>query len=199
VDFVDLLRRRRMVRAYAPTPVPDDVLSSIAWAAQRTPSAGNTDALEILLLAGPSRVRSYWDVTLPEERRESFKWRALVDAPALMVLWTRPEAYVERYSESDKAQQALGESQDAWPVPYWWVDAGGAALAMQMAAQDAGVACLFFAVGRHERAVRERFGVPDELRAVGALTLGYRATDEPGLSVARDRRSPEEIVHRGTW
>ncbi len=188
-----------MVRAYATTPIPDDVLSSIAWAAQRTPSAGNTDALDILLLAGSAEVGSYWDVTLPEERRQAFKWRALVDAPALMVLWTRPEAYVQRYSESDKSQQALGESQDAWPVPYWWVDAGGAALAMQLAAQDAGIACLFFAVGAHEQAVRERFGVPDDLRAVGAITLGYPVADESGSSVSRDRRDSLEILHRGIW
>ncbi len=188
-----------MVRAYAPTPVPDDVLRSIVWAAQRTPSAGNTDALDVLLLAGSAEVRSYWAVTLPEERRSSFKWRALVDAPALMVLWTRPAAYTERYSEADKSHQAMGDAQEAWPVPYWWVDAGGAALAMQLAAQDAGVACLFFAVGKHEQAVRERFGVPDHLRAVGALTLGYPAADEPGLSAARGRREPEEILHRGTW
>ncbi|MFV1990268.1 MAG: nitroreductase family protein [Acidimicrobiales bacterium] len=199
MDFEDLLRRRRMVRAYEPTPVPSDVLRKIVWAARRAPSAGNTDALDILLLSGAEEVSAYWAVTLPQERRASFKWRALVDAPALMVLWTRPEAYTDRYGEADKAAQGLGEAQERWPVPYWWVDAGGAALAMQLAAQDAGLGCLFFTVGDHENAVRARFGVPPDRRAVGALTFGYPVNDEPGLSVSRARRDPEDIVHRGTW
>ena len=47
-----------------------------------------------------------------------------------------PDAYVQRYGESDKAHTSLGEGRDAWPVPYWTVDASMAAMVILLAAED---------------------------------------------------------------
>lgn len=198
MEFDDLLRRRRMVRAYESKAITSEVLNRICAAAFRAPSAGNTDALDLLLLEGPEQVASYWATTLPPEKQVSFRWQGLLSAPALIVLWTTSEAYVERYAQDDKAS-FLGEDAEHWTVPYWWVDGGAAALALQLAAQNEGLGCLFFGLFKHEDAVREQFGVPADRRAIGAITLGYPADDEPGLSAPREHRDVSETVHKGRW
>ena len=39
------------------------------------------------------------------------------------------DAYVSRYAQPDKERTGLGASADAWPVPYWYIDTGMAAMA----------------------------------------------------------------------
>src|SRR5215210_5612475 len=67
-------------------------------------------------------------------------------------------AYRRRYAEPDKARSGLADGP--WPVPYWHVDAGFAALLMLLTAVDAGLGELFFGVSDHD-GVRRTFGVPD--------------------------------------
>src|SRR5205807_4962912 len=88
---------------------------------------------------------------------------------------------------------------EAWPVPYWHVDAGFAALLVAMTAVDAGLGALFFGVFEVD-AFRTAFGVPDDYTPVGAVAVGHRAPDdEPSGSLARGRRPRDELVHRGRW
>jgi nitroreductase len=123
LDLADAVRRRRMVRAFRDDPVDPRVVDRLVDLARRAPSAGNSQGMAYLVLEGADTA-AYWDVTLPAERRATFGWPGLVDAPVLLVVLVRPAAWVERYAESDKAAAGLGGSADDWPVPYWWVDAG---------------------------------------------------------------------------
>jgi len=128
----------------------------------------------------------------------------LVAAPVLVVVAVRPDAYVDRYAEPDKAATGLGGSTEAWSVPYWWVDAGAAIEHLLLGAVDAGLGACLFGLFDHEPAVASAFGVPDGWRLVGTVALGHRpASDEaaeaPGRSQARPRRPLAEVVHRGGW
>lgn len=51
-DFDTVVRERRSVRRYLPTPVPDDVLSKIFELAQQTPSNCNTQPWQVHILSG---------------------------------------------------------------------------------------------------------------------------------------------------
>src|ERR687897_3835010 len=110
-----------------------------------------------------------------------------------------PDAYVERYGESDKRATGRGAGQSAWPVPYWWVDGGMAVQTLLLAATDAGLGALFFGLFDHERSVLDRVGVPPGWRALGVVALGWPAPDEPGRSAARPRPPLGDVVHRGGW
>src|SRR5690606_7060757 len=123
----------------------------------------------------------------------------LVAAPVLLVALVRPESWVERYGEPDKASTGLGEGVDAWSVPYWWVDGGAAVEHLLLGAVDAGLGACFFGLFGHERAVLAALGVPEGWRAVGTVALGHPAPDEPGRSAARPRLSLADVVHRGGW
>ena len=191
------MRARRMVRAFTDAPVADDLLEELLDLARRAPSAGNTQSLELLALRGAD-VSTYWEATLGD-RTDSFRWQGLLVAPVLVVPYVRPDAYAERYSESDKERTGLGAGVDAWPVPYWWVDGGAAVENLLLAAAAAGLGACFFGQFEHEAAVREAFGVPDSHRALGTVALGHPAPDERGASSGRPRPPLDEIVHRGHW
>ena len=188
-----------MVRAFAPRPVDADVVDGLIDLATAAPAAGNTDGREYLVLDTPEATTAYWDTTLPPDRRATFRWTELLAAPVLILVVVRPESWVERYREPDKDRTGLGDGQDAWGVPYWWVDAGMAAMTILHGAVDVGLGALFFGVFEHEAAVVSRFGVPDDRRVVGVIALGHPLADEPGRSATRRRRAAGEVVHRNRW
>jgi nitroreductase len=83
-------------------------------------------------------------------------------------------------------------------VSYWDVDAAFATMLALLTAVDAGLGALFFSVFEPD-ALRTEFRIPDRLAPLGAVAIGFPLPDEPSPSVARGRRLPSEVVHRGGW
>lgn len=193
MEFYEVVRRRRMVRAFTAEPVPDDVLARVLAAALRGPSAGFSQGLDLIVLTGPD-VERYWARTLPD--RTGFRWQGLLAAPVLVVPVVDPSAYAARYSEPDKAHARLG-SVGAWPVPYWFVDGGAAVENLLLACVAEGLGACFFGQFDHEADVLALLGAPAHLRAVGTISLGWPAPDEPGRSAGRPRRT--DAIHFGGW
>ncbi len=196
MEFTDILRKRRMVRSFDDRPLAAPVVERVLAAAVRAPSAGFTQGVDLLVLHGPAETGRYWDAALPPERRASFPWPGLLRAPLLVVVLTDEGAYRRRYAEPDKAASRLADRP--WPVPYWHIDAGFAALLMLLTAVDAGLGALFFGVSDHD-GLRRAFGVPADWTPVGAVAVGHPLADEPSPSLARGRRPLEEVVHRSRW
>ena len=152
-----------------------------------------------MVLEGADTAR-FWDHTLPVDRRADFAWPGLLDAPMILLPLADPGAYVERYAEPDKRTTGLGEGVEAWPVPYWTVDTSFAVMTLLLAAEAQGLGALFFGVFRGEAELRTALGIPADLELLGALAIGWPAeAHRPGVSAARRRRAPEEIIHRGGW
>jgi nitroreductase len=90
-----------------------------------------------------------------------------------------------------------------WPVPFWYVDTGMAALCMLLTAVDEGLgACLFGIQADQREGFRREFGVPEAYEPVGGITVGYRHPDlapQDAVSVDARRRRQEDVVHRGHW
>ena len=118
-----------------------------------------------------------------------------------MLVYVDPCAYVERYAEPDKAHTGLGDDSSEWPVPYWFVDGGAAAMALLLAAEAAGLGALLFGQFEHEQALRTVFGVPEDRRAVATIALGHPAVDgrHASRSAARGRPDPGTRIHHGAW
>jgi nitroreductase len=192
-----------MTRAFQARPLAPGVLDGLVDLASRSPSAGKTQGWHLVVLEGPDTAR-FWDTTLPADRRPGFAWPQLLDAPVIALPLADPHAYVERYGEPDKAATGLGAGIDAWPAPYWTIDAAMAVMTLLLAAEEAGLGALLFGVFHGEAALRAAVGMPDRLELLGAVALGYRLDGEesperPGRSARRPRRDPTEIIHRGGW
>ena len=109
-------------------------------------------------------------------------------------------AYLDRYAEADKGWTDRDEAR--WPVPYWHVDTGMAALLVLQTAVDEGLGACFFGVPPDRiPALRAEFGVPDRFMPVGAITVGHRtdSTGALGSAARRQRRPLEDVVHHGRW
>jgi nitroreductase len=173
-DFADVVRRRRMTRAFTSDPVDRAVLDELVDLAARAPSAGKTQGWHLVVLEGAETGR-FWDITLPAVRRDSFRWKRLLSAPIIALPLADAKAYTDRYSQPDKAQTGLGAGPDAWPVPYWTIDASMSVMTMLLAAEANGLGALFFGVFRGERELRQALGIPPGLELLGAIALGYPA------------------------
>lgn len=188
-----------MVRSFTDDPLDVATVDALCDLARRAPSAGNTQATAFVVLDRQDALARYWDVTLPTERRASFRWAGLLRAPILVLVAVRPGAYVDRYAEPDKAPTGRGDGEHRWPVPYWWVDAGAAIEHLLLGAVDAGLGACLFGAFDDEPALAAAFGVPEGWRLVATVAIGHPAADEPGRSTARPRTPIGEIIHRNRW
>jgi FMN reductase [NAD(P)H] len=190
-----------MVRHYVDEPVPEDVLERILGAVRRAPSAGFSQGQRLVVVTDAEGRRAIADLLEePESVAEGFEpW--LATAPVHVVICTREADYHDRYRKEDKLVE--GREID-WPVPYWFVDAGAAMMALLMAAIDEGLASGFLGVPVEKQAELKRLlEIPDDVDVVGIATLGRGAPD-PRWSASTSRateprRSLEEIVHRERW
>ncbi len=197
MDFSELVRARRMVRAFDPQRIDPEVLDRVLDAARRAPSAGNSQGWDFVVLEGVDTAK-FWDVTLPPERRATFRWQQLLDAPVVVLPLANRQAYLDRYAEADKAATGLA-SADRWPVPYWQVDTAFATMLLLLAAQDAGLGALFFGVFRGGDRLLANLGVPPGRDLIGAVALGRPLDAQQGRSSDRPRRALDDVVHRGGW
>jgi nitroreductase len=203
-EFAEVVRSRRMTRAFDDRPIAPGVLDRLVELAGRAPSAGKTQGWHLVVLEG-AETSLFWDSTLPAVKRDSFRWQRLLNAPVIALPLADAKAYVERYAEPDKVQTGLGSGAAAWPVPYWTVDTSMAVMTLLLAAHDVGLGALFFGVFRGERELRQRLGIPAGLELLGAIALGHPAppaddaASGPGRSAGRERRPAAQIIHRGRW
>jgi nitroreductase len=185
-----------MTRTFDGRPVDPALLDELVDLAARAPSAGKTQGWHLVVLEGP-RTALFWDATLPVERRAAFAFPGLLAAPTIAIPVAEPDAYVARYGEGDKAATGLGSGPDAWPVPYWTVDASMAVMTFLLAAEEAGLGALFFGVFHGEGAVRAALGIDARDQVIGAIALGWPAPDpRPGRSAGRARRAVAERLRR---
>jgi len=196
VDFQEVIRKRKMVRSFEDRPVDHATVERMVANAQRAPSAGFSQGWAFLVLEGKEQAATYWDALWPEPGRTRFGWPDMFNAPVLIVCLSNKSQYLERYSRPDKGWTDRDEKR--WPVPYWDVDAGMAALNILLTAVDAGLGALFFGVFRPE-AVRDAFGVPPRYQPVGVIAVGYAAPDERSPSLRRGHRPAADVIHRGRW
>ena len=189
-----------MVRAFTDEPVDPAVVDDLIDLARRAPSAGNSQGMAYLVLEGADDRPLLGRLAARAERRASFGWPGLVDAPVLVVVLVRPSAWVERYAEPDKAAAGLGDVRGRL--------AGallvgrrrhGVGAPPARARSTPGLGACFFGLFGHEDDVLAGLGVPEGWRAVGTVALGHPAPDPPGLSASRARPPLDEVLHRGGW
>jgi nitroreductase len=197
VEYAEVLRRRRMVRRFTDQPVPAQARERILASAVRGPSAGFSQGWSFLVLDGAEQTDRFWTASGADLEAPGRWLEGLRRAPLIVLPLSSKDAYLDRYAEPDKGW--TDRAEDRWPVPYWHVDAGMAALLMLLTAVDEGLGGCFFGVPRPAiEPVRQEFGVPREWAPVGAVAIGH---PEPGAlsSTHRERKPLEEVLHRGSW
>ncbi len=189
-----------MVRSFSGAPLDRSVLESVLTQAVRAPSAGNTGAVDAVVLEGKDQSALFWEATTTDEwRATSRRWPGFSRAPVIVALFVHVDAYAARYREPDKASVDPTGIRD-WPVPYWFVDGGFFAMLLLLAAVDAGVGACFIGNFRGEAELRSALGAPPDRTYAGAVLLGEPdGADHPSPSLDRERRNAADVFHRGRW
>lgn len=201
MDFAEVVTRRRMVRDFDPDMSVDaDVVQRALEHAIRAPSAGFSQGWDFLVLDTPQDVARWWEATTDRDEDADAWLRGMRKAPVLVVCLGNKHAYLDRYAEADKGFD--DRSEDRWPVDYWDVDTGMAALLVLLTAVDEGIGACLFGVqpATHDR-VRAAFDIPDNRSFVGVVALGHPAQDEQrmGSPRTRARRTVDDVSHHGRF
>jgi len=196
MEFQDVVRKRRMYRQFDPERmVPREVLERIVKNGTRAPSAGHSQGWGFLVLETPEDRATFWEVTNRPGQEEATGSPSMHTAPAIIIPFANKQAYLDRYAEPDKGFPPNYEAR--WRVPHWYVDTAYASLTMLLSIVDAELGAIFFSV-RDPGPLREAFGVPEGFDPIGAIALGYPASDGPPARRSQ-RRPADEVIHWGRW
>ena len=148
MDFFEVIHRRRSVRKYAPAPVPRAVLEQIVQAGIEAPSGCNEQLRHYVIVDDPAVVAQMLPIS-----------GALTGSAAVIVLLVEPKA------------TPYGE--------FWVQDASAAMENMLLAAVALGYEGCWVEghVRRHEAALRELLGVPENLRIWSLTPIGKAASE----------------------
>ncbi len=197
-----------MTRSFSDQPVAAAVLDRVLGVASHGPSAGFSQGVDLVVLAGPAQTRCFFEMTSDEEfLLDPGALHGLLRAPVVVLPVCDPSAYVARYAEADKARSSLaGLPAERWAVPYWLVDASFSVMLLLLAATNEGLGALFFRLHRDPGPLLRALGAPETSQVIGAVALGYEAAPDSSAASAksgsparRARRPLGEVVHRGRW
>jgi nitroreductase len=190
VEFQEVVRRRHMVRHFTEEPVSAMSLDRILGNAVRGPSAGFSQGQAFLVLTGED-LKRFWAVA------GAAAGPAVTAAPVVIVPMSSKRVYLDRYALPDKGWTDRDETR--WPVPFWLIDTGMAALLILLTVVDEGLAALYFGINPEDVGpFREAFGVPDDHEPIGAIAIGHDAEASPRDLRSR-RRPAQDVIHYGRW
>ncbi|MBD3216812.1 MAG: nitroreductase [candidate division Zixibacteria bacterium] len=169
MDFFDVINKRRSIRAYERKAVEEDKLRKVLKAGQRAPSANNKQSWKFIVVRDKLKI---------EKLTYACKQQNFVnEAPVLIIAC------------ASNIEYKMTCGQLAYPI-----DTSIAMTHMMLAATalDLGTCWLgaFF-----EDKVKKLLKIPDDIRVVGILTLGY-SRFEPSET---NRKSLSEIVSFDKW
>lgn len=169
MDYFELIRRRRSIRAFARKPVEDAKLQQILEAARLAPSAGNLQAYEIYVAQRPEVRAALAAAALGQD--------FIRQAPVALVFCTHPRRSSVRYGDRGSRLYALQ-------------DATIACTFAMLAAAALGLGTVWVGAFRDED-VWKAIGSPRDQQPIAILPVGYPA-ESPAPT---DRRPLKEFVH----
>lgn len=183
-SLMDIIRERRSVRAYSDRPVDDDTLREITEAARLAPSACNSQCWRFVAARGPVKDRlvdeALGKIAVPN------RWAK--QAPVIIAACADLS-----FIPHKAAPKVTG-------IDYHLLDMGIAVEHMVLRATELGLGTCWIG-WFDEGAVRRLLEIPDKVRVVSLITLGYAKGDGPR---EKKRLSLGEILYwdaygRSAW
>jgi nitroreductase len=173
MDFETVVKRRRMCREYLGRDVPQEKVDRILDLASRYPSAGHTEPQEFIVVRN-QRVK---DGLAHAALDQMF----VAQAPLVIVVVSDVRRSAHRYGERGVHFFSI-------------IDGAFVAMLILLAVVDEGLGACF--VGSfYDEEVREVLGLPQDVRPIGIISIGYCAEGPRKFP----RRSRTQIVHRDRY
>ena len=174
MEFTELIKERRSVRAYREAEITHEELLGIMKEAQMAPSWKNMQASRCYIVESPGKVSAFRKGALPEYNQNS---TAKASAYIVTTFVRNTVGYLD-----GKPQTELGNKWGAY-------DLGLHDAYLLLAARNAGWDTLVMGL-RNVEYIRETLGIPAEEDVVSVIAVGKRSA-EP---VLRPRKETEEVA-----
>lgn len=209
---------RRSVRAFLPTPVPDETVKDILRVASRAPSGTNMQPWKVYVVAGARKEalsRAILDSGMRPEKIEWDEYRYYPDQFFEPYLTRRRTVGFALYNllgigrrdvERMRAQHDRNFVFFDAPVGMIftidrrlnigsWIDHGMFLQNVMIAARGRGLhTCPQAAFAPYHRQIRPLLGIPDEEIVVCGMALGYEDASKPENALRSERVPVEEFV-----
>lgn len=149
MEFMEVVRRRRSIRAYKSREVEERILKEILEAARWAPSAKNLQMWKLVVVRDPDKKKAL--------AKASFDQNFIAEAPLVIAAVALDPGHV----------MSCG-------VPAYAVDLAIAVEHMVLAACDKGLGSCWIGAFEQEK-VREILGIPSCCKVVALLPIGYPA------------------------
>jgi nitroreductase len=218
MDFENVIRGRRSIRAYKADEVPAELIREILDEARWAPSWRNTQAWNVWVVSGGALERYKQEFKAAVERDDpaaldlpaTAEWPQACSARIATTMRSRAQTLEAAGEPSDPAA-ALARMSDLFGAPcllvfgfddclaegYASFDTGTLVQNVCLAACDRGLGtCIVATVIRYPDILRRLLPGAEGKRFVVSVTLGYPASDSPSNTFERTRADLDELV---TW
>lgn len=190
-----LFETRRSVRKYKPGPIRDEDMHRILEAGRYTPTGGNSQDIQYVVVNDPEKMAEIREIALPVVAKTFFLASKVASLPFSHLLLGRKQAHKLRHVYGPAIELFMKRNEEGddrlfYNAPALMVTHGekrdeAAAFSSHIAmfncslmAHTLGVGCLLnsftlMAVNRSGE-LREMFGIPRGDKACGAMTMGYQ-------------------------
>jgi len=175
MEFNEVLKRRRSIRKFKQTEIPDEKIREILELAQLAPTAGNVQAYKVKIIKSEEGKKKLKDATFTSKGK-GLKQEWVFGAPVILVICADIEASESRFGERGKNLYAM---QDATIFASY----------LQLVIASAGMAsCWVGNIGEEE--LKETLNIPNDLKIIAVIPFGY--PDEE--LKPQERKKLEEIL-----
>ncbi len=163
MEVFECIVTRRSVRNYEKKDVPNELIGQLLEAAVRAPTAGNLQPWEFIVVK---------DVGIKKELYEaSLRQRHIKEAPVVIVVCADPKKCAERYGERGKSLYCIQ-------------DTAAAIENVLLTAHSLGLGTCWVVTFEDEQ-VRRVLNIPQKLRPVGLITVGFPIEHEKPTKTPR--------------
>lgn len=173
-SFAAVVKRRAMIRAYTSDPVPEEKIQRLLEYAVRAPSAGNLQPWEFIVVKSPE--------TRAKLAKAALDQTSVATAPVI----------IATCADIQRAGSKYGTRGSFYSL----VDTSFASLLILLGAAEQGLGACFVGSYNSEE-VAKLFALPDHVRPVGLITIGYpaEAPRKPGTP----KLLLSKVVHAEKW
>lgn len=200
MDVFETIRRRRSIRSYEPKEIPEDIVAKLLEAVRLAPSSGNRQPYRFIVVR---------EKATREALAAACRWNPgrakgheyIADAPLVIAACGYENESITRYYKDGvtylTTNRMLAQIDKDPHKPYlsmMMLDIAVAFDHLDLAATSLGLGTCWVA-SIDELEVKKVLGVPDEVRVLAVMTIGYTSTwPEP-----RPRKDFSGLICREKW
>ena len=211
------LKQRQSIRAYQAESVPKDIVTQILEAARWSPSWGNTQPWELVVVGGETagrltadlvaafqeKVPPNPDVPMPQTFPDAHQSRYMACAAGLFgAMGIAREDKERRWGHMLHMTRAYGAPSIIYvmfpaelSVPYTMFDLGALTHAVCLAARAHGLgSCIEAQLAHYPDIVRRHLGLPETYKIAVGIALGYPDQEAPANAFRTQREPLEKFV-----